>query len=156
MKINKILIGIDDSTYARNAAAYGFEMARNNAAAVSLVHIIEPVVFQQDPTDSLSGMPIDSVMGMAQAEIPKIQTELSSAIIENIIKEFGGDLEVTKFIEYDSTAGGIINCAQQFGADLIVVGTHKRSGFDRLIMGSIAEEVVRHSTVPVLVVPLVE
>jgi nucleotide-binding universal stress UspA family protein len=55
-----------------------------------------------------------------------------------------------------STADTIIDCAAQFAADLIVIGTHSRSGFDRLLMGSVAESVVRHSPVAVLVVPLSE
>ena len=45
---------------------------------------------------------------------------------------------------------------EQFSADLIVVGTHNRTGLDRLIMGSVAENVVRHAQVPVLVIPFKE
>jgi nucleotide-binding universal stress UspA family protein len=62
-------------------------------------------------------------------------------------------MQVTHFTEYGSTASGIIECSKEFGADLIVIGTHSRSGLDRLLMGSVAEHVVRHSEVPVLVVP---
>jgi nucleotide-binding universal stress UspA family protein len=39
---------------------------------------------------------------------------------------------------------------------MIVIGTHSRTGIDRLLMGSVAEHVIRHSEVPVLVVPMVE
>ncbi len=42
------------------------------------------------------------------------------------------------------------------GAKMIVIGTHSRTGIDRFFMGSVAEQVVRHSDIPVLVVPFVE
>lgn len=152
MKINKILIGIDDSTYARNAAAYGFDIAHTYNAAVGLVHIIEPTVFPPDTNDSLTGMPTGT-MAIDQAEIIDIQSKQSTAVIDSIKKEFAGELEVTSFTEFDITADGILACAKQFNADLIVLGTHSRTGLDRFLMGSVAENVVRHSAIPVLVVP---
>ena len=72
------------------------------------------------------------------------------------IKKYARGTEDNHFTEYGSTADGIIKCSTEFGADLIVVGTHSRTGLDRLLMGSVAEHVVRHSNVPVLVVPLSE
>jgi nucleotide-binding universal stress UspA family protein len=154
MKINKILIGIDDSTYAHNAAAYGFDIAHTYKAAVGLVHIIEPAVFPPDANDSLIGMPMGT-MGVDQVELVDLQAQQSSSVIDAIKKEYAGELEVTSFTEFNITADGIINCAQQFNADLIVIGTHSRTGLDRLLMGSVAENVVRHSTIPVLVVPFI-
>jgi nucleotide-binding universal stress UspA family protein len=156
MKISKILIGIDDTTYARNAAAYGFDMARNYKASVGLVHIIEPTLIPPTPGDNLTGIPMDNTLGIQEAELTNIQTEQSQLVIERTIKELGEGMEITTFTQYGSTADGIIDCGKEFNADLIVIGTHKRSGFDRLISGSIAEEVVRHSRVPVMVVPTVE
>jgi nucleotide-binding universal stress UspA family protein len=156
MKIQKILIGIDDSAYARKAAAYGFDIARSYSATVGLVHIIEPVVFPADPSDSLTGMPVGVSLGFEQKELIELQIERSAAVIEGIKKECAQGLEVIAFTEFDNTADGIIACAGKFGADMIVLGTHKRSGFDRLIMGSIAESVLRHSTIPVLIVPFTD
>jgi nucleotide-binding universal stress UspA family protein len=156
MKINKILIGIDDTTYAHHAAVYGFDLARDYNATVGLVHIIEPVIIPSSPGDNLTGVPMDSTFGIQEAEIANMQTTQSEAVIERTIKEFGEGLEITTFTQYGLTADGIINCSKEFKADLIVIGTHKRSGFERLISGSIAEEVIRHSAIPVLVVPTVE
>ena len=63
-------------------------------------------------------------------------------------------MQITTFNDYGSTADGILKCSEEFGADMIVVGTHSRTGIDRFLMGSIAEDVVRHAQVPVLVVPM--
>ncbi|MDR6942714.1 universal stress protein [Mucilaginibacter pocheonensis] len=156
MKVSKIIIGIDDSPYARNAAAYGFDLARTYKASVGLVHIVEPVIIPPNPADNLTGIPMDSTMGIQEAELNDIQTTQSQMIIERTIKEFGEGLEVTAFTQYGLTSDGIIDCGKEFKADLIVVGTHRRSGFDRLISGNIVEVLVRHSSIPVLVVPFTE
>jgi len=68
-------------------------------------------------------------------------------------KKYAGKTQITQFNEYGSTGEGIISCSKEFKADLVIIGTHHRSGLDRLLMGSIAEYVVRHSEIPVLVVP---
>jgi nucleotide-binding universal stress UspA family protein len=153
MKISKILIGIDDSRYAENAAEYGFDIAHKFNAAVGIVNIVEPMILP-------SAGVIDPMMGssfggesLQDLELLNLQKNQSENIVERTIKQFAGDMQVTHFTEYGSTASGIIECSKEFGADLIVIGTHSRSGLDRLLMGSVAEHVVRHSEVPVLVVP---
>ena len=154
MLIKKILIGIDNSKFAENAAKYGFDIAHKFNAKVALVHIVEPVMMPySNTTDPLLGT---ADLAMADADIINIQNNASKAIIDNTIKKFGDGLEVTHYSEFGDTADGIITCSKEFGADMIVVGTHSRTGLDRLIMGSVAEHVVRQSEVPVLVVPFVE
>jgi nucleotide-binding universal stress UspA family protein len=157
MTIKKILIGIDDSKYAEHAAEYGFDIARKFNASVGLVNIVEPAMMPQmsSGTDPILGVPSQGV-GIEELEIMDIQKNQSENIVERTIKKFAGDMQVTHFNEYGSTADGIINCSKEFKADLIVIGTHNRSGIDRLLMGSVAEHVVRHSEVPVLVVPFGE
>lgn len=156
MRISKILIGIDDSKYAEYAASYGFDIAKTFNAHVGLVHIVEPsVVPAATTTDTLSGMPFqDSVIN--EVELMNIQEDQSENIIDRTIKRYAGGLQVTHFNEFGATADGILNCSKEFKADLIVIGTHSRSGIDRFLMGSVTESVVRNSHIPVLVVPLQE
>ena len=155
MKISKILIGIDDSKFAEYAASYGFDMARTFNAHVGLVHIVEPSVTPATTTDTMIGMPMqDNVI--TDMEVIDIQNEQSENIITRTIKKYAEGLEVTHFNEFGSTADGILSCSKEFKADLIVIGTHSRTGIDRLLMGSVAESVVRNSNVPVLVVPMIE
>ena len=155
MTISKILIAVDDNKYAENATAYGFELARLHKAEVGLVNIVEPIVFPSQSTDTMTGMPV-MVSNIDELEIMKVQSESAENIMQQTVSKFAGDLHVTNFTEFGSTAEGIINCSREFNADLIVIGTHSRTGLDRLLMGSVAEHVVRHSDVPVLVVPLKE
>ncbi|WP_374949684.1 universal stress protein [Mucilaginibacter sp.] len=153
MKISKILIGIDDSKFAEYAASYGFDLAKTFNAHVGLVHIVEPGVAPVTTTDTIMGMPMqDSAIN--QIELMEIQNNAGENIIDRTIRSYAGDLQVTHFNEFGSTSDGILSCSKEFGADLIVIGTHSRSGIDRLLMGSVAETVVRNSEVPVLVVPM--
>jgi len=155
MIIHKILIAIDDSAYAEHAAEYGFDVARKFDAEVGVVNIVEPAMMPQMTTnaDPIMGMTAMGV-GMDEMELIDIQKNQSENIVDRTIKKFAGDMPVTHFTEYGSTADGIIKCSKEFNADLIVIGTHSRSGIDRLLMGSVSEHVVRHSEVPVLVVPM--
>jgi nucleotide-binding universal stress UspA family protein len=154
MTIKKVLIGIDDSKFAEHAAEYGFDIAHQFKAAVGLVNIVEPVIIPQtiSGVDGLTGMSSTDT-SIEEMEILDVRRSQSKGIIDQAIKKFAGDIPVTQFHEYGSTADGIINCSKEFEADLIVIGTHSRTGLDRLLMGSVAEHVVRHSEIPVLVVP---
>ncbi len=151
MLIKKILIGIDNSPYAEHAAKYGFDIAHSFKAKVGLVHIVEPMYFPPATgMDPLSGQ-MPTIAG--DVELYNVQNDASENLLDQFTKKFGGDLEVSHFNEFGDTADGIIDCCKEFKADMIVVGTHSRSGLDRLLSGSIAEHVVRHAQVPVLVVP---
>lgn len=152
MKFQRILIAIDDRKYSKHAAEYGFELAHTFKSAVALVHIVEPVVMTQPSDPSMLGSLVPG-LGSETVEVEKIQEESSKKLLEQTVNTLGKGLDVTQYSELGSTADTIINCANQFKADLIVIGTHKRSGLDRLLMGSVAESVLHHSPIPVLIVP---
>ena len=153
MSIRKILIAVDDSRYADHAAEFGFEMARLCSAEVGLVNIIEPIIMPAGGSDSITGITTE-VSLVNESEMVRIQQEAAENTIRRIQEQYGDQLKITNFTDYGITADGILKCSAEFGADLIVVGTHNRTGIDRLFMGSIAENLVRHSKIPVLVVPL--
>ncbi|MBS7566093.1 universal stress protein [Mucilaginibacter sp. Bleaf8] len=155
MEISRILIGIDNSKYADHAAAYGFGLARKFNASVGLATIIEPVPTTGSPmNDTTFGLPFEGTADLVNVEMMNAQNDAADTILNTTIQKYGSDLNVTQFTDFGSSGDGILSCAAQFNADLIVIGTHHRSGIDRLLMGSVAESVVRNATVPVLVVPL--
>jgi nucleotide-binding universal stress UspA family protein len=155
MDITRILIGIDESKYADNAAQYGFNLARKIGAAVGIVNIIEPIPVTVAPmSDTTFGLPFEGGADINNVELMNTQNTAADALLDRIVQKYAGDMQVTQYTDYGSSSDGIINCAAQFAADLIVVGTHHRSGLDRLLMGNVAADVVKSSTIPVLVVPL--
>lgn len=156
MDIRKILIGTDNSIHAEHAAGYGFNLARTLNAAVGLVHIMEPVVLPPTGTDTMMGLstmgsPIDEIV---TPELQQVQEDTHNRILKDTIAHFGQGLEISEFTNFGNTAEGIMQCAAEFGADLIVIGTHSRTGLERFFMGSVAENVIRDSAIPVLVVPM--
>ncbi|WP_158825251.1 universal stress protein [Mucilaginibacter lacusdianchii] len=154
---SRILIGIDNSKYSENAAAFGFELARKFDATVGVVSIVEPMPATSSPmNDSTFGLPFEGTADMVNVDVMNAQNDAADTIMNNIVQRYASDLEVTKFTDFGTTADGILTCAGHFEADLIVIGTHRRSGLDRLLMGSVAERVIRESVVPVLVVPMAE
>jgi nucleotide-binding universal stress UspA family protein len=155
MAIQKVLIAVDNSKYADYAAGYGFDIARFYQAEVGLVSIVEPIIIPSAGSDSITGLSPELSAGN-DAEMVMIQTNAAENTMQQIVKKYAEGLKITNFTEYGLTADGILKCSTEFGADLIVVGTHNRTGLDRLFMGSVAEHVVRHSHIPVLVVPLKE
>jgi nucleotide-binding universal stress UspA family protein len=139
MKFQRILIGIDDSKYSENAAEHGFELAHAFKAKVALVHIVEPVMVSQTSDPGMAGAFLPPA-GTDDAEIMTIREEASNKLIEGTIKRLGGNLEVTQFNEFGLTTDAIIGCIAKFDADLVVLGTHSRTGLDRFFMGSVAED----------------
>lgn len=153
--MKKILIGIDDSKFADHAVEYGFNLAHKLHASVALVHIIEPVVAPASPIDTNIGLGFDNAAEMITPELFEVQDERSKAMIAAAIKKYGSDkISISHCTEYGDTAEGILKCAADQHADMIVIGTHSRTGFDRFLMGSVAEHVIRHSEIPVVVVPM--
>ncbi|MGY3213279.1 universal stress protein [Mucilaginibacter sp. HD30] len=154
MHIKKVIIGIDNSKIAEHAAQYGFELARAFKGQVGLVHVIEPTVMPlTGNVDPMLGGTMQDMTGN-DVELMDIQNQASKRVVEHIVEKFGQGISITHFTEFGDTADGIIEAGNEFNADIIVVGTHSRTGLDRLLMGSVAEHVVRHATIPVFVVPL--
>lgn len=153
--MKKILIGVDESKYAVHAIEYGFKLAHQLKADVGLVHIIEPVGPQANTIiEPGIGMSVDAGADMYTVDMINIQDERGKKLLDTTAEKYGKGLQVAVFEEYGTTAEGIINCSKEFHADMIVIGTHSRTGIDRFLMGSVAEHVVRHSEIPVLVVPM--
>lgn len=70
-------------------------------------------------------------------------------LIDKVFKDY----KAWTFVEEGNPYEMILKVAAEWEADLIVIGTHARTGFSHLLMGSVAEHVVRHSKIPVMIVP---
>ena len=125
MRMRHILLPTDFSPASEPARRVAVEMARENGATLHIVHVVPPVT---DPS-----LPAEQLTKLAQ--------------------EIGGGLSVTTAL-LDGFAGReIVRYAQERQIDLIVVGTHGRTGISRAILGSVAESLVRLAPCLVLSVP---
>jgi nucleotide-binding universal stress UspA family protein len=145
MLFQKILLPTDLSTEGERAFQAVSELARGTGATVVLLHVVEnvgaPPVGQTFPAPSL---------------LPGTKQELEKAragLAERRAKFPAGVEVVTEALVAPSVPHAIVDFAGKNGCDVVALSTHGRSGFRRLIVGSVAEAVLRSSRVPVLVFP---
>ena len=140
----KILVPTDGSDFSIEAAARAVPLAKLAGAAIT-------VLFVQDVHPSLSAS--DGIVGTVQAYVAAVRAEGLRAMqrVVDIAKAEGVPIE-TLVVENRQAANGIVDAAQEIGADLIVMGSHGRSGLAKLVMGSVAGKVLVLSPVSVLIV----
>ncbi len=148
-QIHKILVAIEDSAYSEIAADYGFALARQLGAEIGLLHANEvPINTPSYTVDPMFGEP-----PLVMPEMIKIQEEASKSLLDRITNVYGQDCTVSKFLKMGNPIDEILLTANEWDADLIILGTHGRTGLDHFIAGSVAEKVVRKSKCPVLIIP---
>jgi nucleotide-binding universal stress UspA family protein len=134
-----IVVGVDGSEHASAALDRAIEIAARQNAALHLVSVVELPSVQID--GQLDG-PLDVLESTAEQALEEGATRA---------RERGVD-DVNTDIRIGSADRILRNCADEQDADLVVVGTHGRSGVDRLLLGSVSERVLRTATAPVLTV----
>lgn len=137
LPIRKILCPTDFSDSARAAFELACALARDYRASLAVVHVAPP-----PPAYAVEGIAIP-----LPAEEPD---EVRARLVQLYPVTSGVEVE---YHVLDGDAGDqIVNAARDAKADVIVMGTHGKSGLTRLLMGSVAESVVRHAPCPVLTV----
>ena len=145
MEIKKILFATDFSEGSKSALPYAVDMAKKYGARLYVVHVIYDVAKTTGwyvPHISVEEVYKDLEKG-ARAELDKTFTDEMRGFtdIEHVILKGNPYEELSKFAEANKV-------------DLIVLATHGRTGLDRLLFGSTAEQVVRYAPCPVLSVRL--
>ena len=140
----KILVPTDGSELSTEAALRAVPLAKLASAKLT-------VLFVQD-TYPYTGIGEANSAGL-QAYMAAARAQGLSAVerIAEAAKAEGVEIE-TLVVEDHQTAKGIVDAAQASGADLIMMGSHGRSGIAKLVLGSVAAKVLALSPIPVLVV----
>jgi nucleotide-binding universal stress UspA family protein len=139
MNYKKILIAADNSEQALWAAHKGFELAGQLNAECGLIYVI-------DKAKSLGN--IDA--GIMPEDAQRALNNEADRVIDSLLKQCSTRLTVFK--PEGSPVEEVIAVSRSWAADLIVIGTHARTGLRHLLLGSVAEHLIRHSAIPVLVV----
>ena len=136
MKIDKVLVPLDGSTLAEQALTKALDLAESREPTLVLVRAAEASTWPgTDPTDG-------QVRTVREAEqyLEAVKRDLAAK----------GIRRVETSVWYGPPASAIVEAARVAKADLIVMTTHGRSGLGRLILGSVAEAVLRGTTMPIL------
>ena len=140
MMYKKILVPTDGSEFAKKAGKHALFLSKVSGAEIVAVSVTE--------NNFVNGLPLDD-------EIYQLNQILKERSEENL-KEFDelndDDLKITHVIREGSPARVILEVAQEEDIDLIGMGSSGKSGFDRFIMGSVADKVVNSAKCAVLVV----
>lgn len=141
MSYNKILIAVDSSEFSINAAKKGLELAHQLNAISALLFVVD--------TSKAMGN-VDA--GVTPGEALIVLKKEAEQTLDELAAMYSGH-ELTKFMPEGHPKKDIIKTAETWEAGLIVVGTHGRTGLAHLLMDSVAEYVLQHANVPVMVVP---
>ena len=143
--LNKIVYPTDFSTAAEVAFDTAQRLARDSQALLLIVHVVDPA---SAPTVGMAPSPM-AMGGVALAEDLRNTMDQARDELERVVPGDPGIRFEHRLIE-GAPGDQIPNLAEAEQADLIVMGTHGRSGLKRLLMGSVAETVVRRTHCPVL------
>lgn len=140
MHYEKLLIATDGGRHAAQAVIIGADLARQLGARVGLVYVVEPALATGADSPYL---PID-VLEALRLEGEELLRQTSA--------QLSAALPTETFLKVGSPATEILTVAREWGAQLLVMGTHGRTGLERLIIGSTAEAVIERAQCPVLTV----
>ncbi len=140
-----ILLASDGSQASLHAARLALDLARVHSASLLVVYVVDPYPFIG--IGEVNPMGFDAYMGAARQKASEAHRQVAD--LARSLQHSQPVEELT--VEEVSASEGIVKTAQDRGADLIVIGSHGRSGVARLVMGSVAHKVVSQSPVPVLV-----
>jgi nucleotide-binding universal stress UspA family protein len=135
----RILIPVDGSAPSDAALGEALEFAKEQGATARLVYICEPLqyILAEGPVDLTAEVRRqgEKVLAAATARAGRAAVAAETALVETADRR---------------VADAIAEEARRWGADLIAMGTHGRRGFEHLVLGSVAEGVLRRATAPVL------
>ena len=139
----RIVVGVDDSEQAAAALRWALAEAQLRNASVEVVHTWAP---------PMSALPFGATLVVPADEeaIDAAAREHVGKLVETTAAELGGttpDVQVT--ILPGTPAQALVEVAE--GADLLVVGSHGRTGFSRVVLGSVAMAAAQHASCPVVV-----
>ncbi|HEY5464324.1 MAG TPA: universal stress protein [Hanamia sp.] len=152
--MKKILIAIDYNPTAKNIAEAGYSLAKSMNAEITLLHVVADYTYYS----SLDYSPIMGFDSFSNLGVLQTNTviELQNAAQDYLgkIKEFLKDDTIKTMIKDGDSGDAILEAVKELNADIIVMGTHSRRGLEKILMGSVAEKVLRRSTIPLFIIPV--
>ncbi len=142
MTFTHILCPVDRSDVSRRALDYAVSLARWSAARLTVLEVI-------DVTPPVSTGAIPEMVLVPDELRQGVREQLSGLVTPALAADVAAEVRV----EEGQVAPRVLQVAADESVDLIVMGTHGRSGVQRLVLGSIAEKMVRQAACPVLTVP---
>lgn len=152
--MTKVLIAIDYSPTAQRVAEAGYELAKAMNARTILLHVISDATYYSSLKYSpIMGFENSSSIDIVQTDTAEQLSIVSHHYLEKAKQHLGNDT-IQTVVKNGECGETILSTARELNADIIVLGTHSRRGFEKLLLGSIAEDVLRKSLIPVFIIPI--
>ncbi len=152
-KVKKILIALDYNPTAQKVAEVGFSMAKAMNAEIVLLHVIsDPVYYSSSEYSPIMGF--NGFMETDQLQLANIDSLKKAALhFLDKSKNHLGDKSIKTLIKEGDFAESILKTAKELHADVIILGSHSRKWLENIVMGSVTEKVLRHTTIPLFIIP---
>ena len=146
MKLNRIVVAIDFSPESQHALEQAMNVARKSGAELVLLHVCGVPEQTGEVPESMRDT-LNVYEEMLREQLKEVRAQL-----EDVYERYTGQgVEMSRVLREGFPDTAIVEAGKELHADLIVTGSHGRTGLSRLFIGSIAERVVRLADVPVLV-----
>jgi nucleotide-binding universal stress UspA family protein len=155
--MNKVLIALDYNPNAQKIAETGYALAKAMNAEIVLLHVVADAAYY-------AAYEYSPIMGFNSNFINpetlpgETYTELRKTAVEFLdkSKQHLGDTSIFNLVKEGEVATTILAAAAEVEAAIVVLGSHSRRGFDKILMGSVAEKVLHHSSIPLFIIPTKE
>lgn len=155
--LQKVLVPVDYSPHATEALHYAASLADPSVSELLVVHVIakEFTALHRRSAPPLPYPPMYAAMAQAASPMTPLTIDLrqkaDTALEQYLAVQLPGRA-VGRRVEVGRPCAQILLVAEREQVNLIVMGTHGRTGLSRMVMGSVAEQIVRHAPCPVLTV----
>jgi nucleotide-binding universal stress UspA family protein len=151
--MKKVLIALDYDPTAQKIAEKGFSFAKAMNAEVILLHVVADETYysslQYSPITGFSGFKSNDFFQMINDEGLIKASEYFLSKIKNHL----GDETIQTLVDKGDSSEVILKTAGHLHTDLIVLGSHSRRMLEQILLGSVSEKVLHHSTIPLLIIP---
>lgn len=149
--MKKVLIAIDYNPTSEKVVTDGYKLAKSLGAEVCLIHVITNLQYYGAQYPAFMGFE-----SMSLSYDPKIHDEMKNIAKDYIatVASHVGDQGLKTHVAEGDTAKAILEYSTEWGADLIVMGTHSHSAFEKLLIGTVANAVLEKTTIPVHMIPV--
>lgn len=141
----RILCPVDFSEHSRRALDHAVAIARWYGSVITVAHVVAPA-----PVVAYGPGPVIFQPGIMS---PTDRDQIQASLVAFVQAEAARGVEIETRIRDGNAAAEVLALAAELPADLITIGTHGRSGFERLLHGSVTEKVLKKAGCPVLTVP---
>jgi len=151
--MKKVLIALDYDPTAKKIAESGYSIAKEMGAEVFLLHVIsDPVYYASREYSPIMGFNGYMDMASIQKDTAEGLKKASIHFLEKTKDHLGGE-NIQTIAKEGDFADVILKTAREMHVDYIVIGSHSQKWLEKIVMGSVTEKVLKHTTIPLIIIP---